>query len=901
MPPVRKFFAALALCGALALTPETAGAAASGQASGNYIVRFDHWTDADERDFGEFVQAIGNSGCPTVDACLKGPWNPFQASDSPSAHFYSDCAQFPYVLRAYFAWKRGLPFSYESGVSARGAAADPRYSRNGNTVTARTDVRTGSTSGYALLTELQRAISTATYRTHPDIDSPVPPDFYSPALGKSIRPGTVIYDPNGHAAIVTRVEQDGRIAFIDSHPDNTVTHEFYDLRFVRSVPGVGAGFKNWRPVRLVGYRNGPNGALLGGRIELARNAEIADFSDEQYYGNGARPDDDNWANSTFTLTGEQLDYYDYVRAKVGSGKLEFDPVKEVAEMVDSNCSDLHYRAQAVDIAIQANIQNHPEPDRLPRNIYGTSGDWETYSTPSRDARLKTAFKELRDKAERFVGMYEKGDTRHLIYNGNDIVGDMLAAYDRGIAKCSVSYTRSNGAPVTLSYEQARNRLFQISFDPYQCIERRWGASDPSELSSCRDGDNKRAWYDAEQNLRNQIDRTYDARMDFSMADLQTPGPGKGVPTPPDTDVRGYLVSMQGKVVPQQLVAQSAQSAAGTASDAAPGAPATAVLAVDPVAEAQRAQAWQKQQQAEAFAAWRSARQERFAAWQRSSCGGRVAEASTAPVGLGDTTAGQPCSAPTSAPRAQGEIWDFPEAPVMMALPAGNFEMGSHPDEPGRELNESPQHLVEIPHPLAVSRTLVTFDEWDACVADGGCKGYSPMDAHWGRGKQPVINVSWSDALAYAAWLSAKTGQHYRLLSEAEWEYAARAGSGTPFWWGETISTQNANYDPADFPASYSEPGKYLGKPTPVDAYPPNPFGLTDMGGNIWQWTADCWNETYARAPTHGEAWTTGDCNRRVVRSGAFNNKPAYVRSAFRFWEVGDLRSALIGFRVARDL
>jgi formylglycine-generating enzyme required for sulfatase activity len=88
----------------------------------------------------------------------------------------------------------------------------------------------------------------------------------------------------------------------------------------------------------------------------------------------------------------------------------------------------------------------------------------------------------------------------------------------------------------------------------------------------------------------------------------------------------------------------------------------------------------------------------------------------------------------------------------------------------------------------------------------------------------------------------------------------------------------------------------------VDAFPPNPFGLTDMSGNLWQWTADCWNETYgARAPTHGEAWTTGDCNRRVVRGGAFNNTPAFARSAFRFWEVGDLRSALVGFRVARDM
>jgi formylglycine-generating enzyme required for sulfatase activity len=869
------------------------------QGSGSFVIRFDHWSDADERDYSQFVQLIGDSGCPTVDACLKGPWNPFHASDSPSARFYSDCAQFPYVLRAYFAWKRNLPFSYESGVSVRGSG-DARYSKDGNIVTARTDVKTGSMSGPALLTEMQRAISTASYRMHPDIDSPLPPDLYSAALGpKSIRPGTMIYDPNGHAALVTRVDRDGRIAFIDSHPDNTVTHEFYDLRFVRSRPGQGAGFKNWRPVRLVGYHTGPDGALVGGHMELARNSEIADFSDEQYYGNGARPaGDDDWANSTFTLNGEQLDYYDYVRAKVGGGKLEFDPVKEVAEMVDSNCNDLHYRAQAVDIAIQAGIENRGEPDRLPRNIYGTSGDWESFSTPSRDARLKTAFKELRDKAERFVTMYERGDTRHLIYHGNDIVGDMLAAYDAGVAKCSVGYTRSSGASVALSYEDARKRLFLMSFDPYQCIERRWGASEQSELASCRDDGNKSAWYDAEQNLRNQIDRTYEARMDFSLDELRTPGAGKGVATPPDTDVRAYLVSMQGKVSPQMAVQPAPVAAMAQATPSAPGLIPTPVVAApvdDPEADAARAQEQKKQQQAADLAEWRAARKAKFAEWHDKECAGRVA--STAPL----ADASQACTS-SSAPRAIGEIWDMPDAPVMMALPAGSFTMGSPGSEPGRKSNEGPQHHVDIPRPFAVSQTLVTFHEWDACVADGGCKGYSPMDARWGRGKQPVINVSVSDAEAYAAWLSAKTGHHYRLLSEAEWEYAARAGTDTPFWWGDTISTERANYDSVDFPASYSVAGKYIGMPTPVDKYAPNLFGLTDMAGNIWQWTADCWNENYSgHAPGNGEAWRSGDCNRRVVRGGAFNQVPAYERSAFRFWEVGDLRSSLVGFRVAREM
>jgi hypothetical protein len=315
---------------------------------------------------------------------------------------------------------------------------------------------------------------------------------------------------------------------------------------VRTVPGAGAGFKNWRPQHLVGATRRGDGTLTGGHIELARNADIADFSLEQYFGTEARPvDDADWAKGWFKLNGEILGYYDYVRAKLAGGQLHFDPVKEVHDMVLSNCADLHYRVQAVDVAITAGIQKQPEPDRLPSNIYGTDGDWETFSSPSRDARLKTAFKELRDATERFVIMYERGGDPHLSYLGSDMVGDVLATYDRDTAACSIAYTRSDGSHVTIGYEEARQRLFRMSFDPYHCVERRWGASDAAELATCGDGATKQAWYAAEQPLRNQIDRTYGARMDYGLAELGTPGDGKGVAEPPDVDVRAYLVRVRG--------------------------------------------------------------------------------------------------------------------------------------------------------------------------------------------------------------------------------------------------------------------------------------------------------------------------------------------------------------------
>ena len=515
-----------------------------------YVVRYDHWTDADERAYSEFIQAIGDSQCHTVDSCLHGAWNPFAGSDSDDVTFHSDCAQLPYVLRTYFAWKRGLPFSYESNVDPRGHTNDIRYTIDGNEVSARTDVLSNSMTGYAMLGAVRDGISSASFRIHPDVEEPYEPDMYSPTIQpKSIRPGTMVYDPNGHVVTIYRIFPNGRLEYFDAHPDESVTRGFFDERFVRSRPDMGAGFKNWRPAMLVGAKRRADGALIGGHVVLAANKDIPDFSVEQYFGNGKRPDDDSdWSEGGFTLNGQTLDYYDYVRAKLAGGKLEFDPVQEVRDMVDSNCNDLHYRSDAVNLAIQAGTQKRAEPDRLPPNIYGTEGDWEIYSTPSRDARLKTSFKEVRENVQRFVEYYRARDPR-IVYKGSDLVGDLIAAYDNRAAACKLSYTRSDGSLVTLTYEEARQRLFLMSFDPYQCIERRWGATDPKELATCRDNPNKAAWYGAEQNLRNQIDRTYDARMDFTLEELHTPGPGKGVATPPDIDARAYLVAMR-KVVMQ---------------------------------------------------------------------------------------------------------------------------------------------------------------------------------------------------------------------------------------------------------------------------------------------------------------------------------------------------------------
>jgi formylglycine-generating enzyme required for sulfatase activity len=241
-----------------------------------------------------------------------------------------------------------------------------------------------------------------------------------------------------------------------------------------------------------------------------------------------------------------------------------------------------------------------------------------------------------------------------------------------------------------------------------------------------------------------------------------------------------------------------------------------------------------------------------------------------------------------------------KCPEVIVVPAGEFNMGSPEDEPDRNKNESPQHIVRFARQFAVGRFAVTFDEWDACVADGGCNGYIPSDNGWGRGNRPVIHVSWTDAQAYVAWLSSKTGKTYRLLTEAEREYVTRAGTTTPFWFGSTISLEQANFDDKH-PYNNSPPGGRRGETLPVDSFAPNPWGLYQVHGNVWDWVEDCFNDSYVGSPSDGSAWTSGGCDKHVLRGGAWIDQPRFLRSAFRLRDVTSRRYNLQGFRVARPL
>ncbi|MEQ9316409.1 MAG: SUMF1/EgtB/PvdO family nonheme iron enzyme [Henriciella sp.] len=237
---------------------------------------------------------------------------------------------------------------------------------------------------------------------------------------------------------------------------------------------------------------------------------------------------------------------------------------------------------------------------------------------------------------------------------------------------------------------------------------------------------------------------------------------------------------------------------------------------------------------------------------------------------------------TSGAAAAADVFsDCEICPQMKRLEGGTFLMGSPDDEDGRTGNESPRHEVSL-QPFAIGIDEVTFDQWDACVEDAGCGGYTPPDRGYGRGAQPVIGVSWNDAQAYVSWLSRKTGRAYRIPSEAEWEYAARGGTATPYWWGARFDSSIAPTNAPVAPASLPE----------------NPFGLRAMLGNAREWVEDCYVNNYVDAPTDGSARQSGDCQRRVLRGGAWGRDADDHRVANRARLDRSVRDKVFGFRVA---
>ncbi len=517
------------------------------------------WSEQDEQNWSLFVQAVGQAvekrKCGKVSQCLKSSnINPYALSDinGPKLNHYADCADFPYYMRAYFAYKNSLPFGIVTEVSPNAVEGnlgkDIRYNPYGNHPNKRTDFTQNDDSLpiSKIFNELiPYMISSATYRMPPDkFDTGVFSDLYSAQISdKAIIPGTLIYDPNGHVALIYKVTDDGLIYYVDAHPDNSLTTGLFSPKFARSNPNQGAGFKKFRPLYLEGATRLDDGSFWGGKIKSYKNSELSNYGIEQYW--GTEPAHDNrWSKGLFIFAGEEMSFYEYTRNKISKTNLKLNPMTEMKTIMSDICVALNDRVTAVDDAIKQGINSKSHPNRLPENIYGTSGEWESYSTPSRDARLKTAYKDLYDQMAQLIKKVENGHSS-VEYEGTDLKQDLIENYNNLSSSCQIAYTNSNGDLVTLNFEQVRQRLFSLSFDPYHCAELRWGAPlGSNEVKSCQSTENKNLWYKAEQSLRNQIERRYDINMAFDLKELlASPLDIGGTATPPETDLLKLLNSI----------------------------------------------------------------------------------------------------------------------------------------------------------------------------------------------------------------------------------------------------------------------------------------------------------------------------------------------------------------------
>jgi hypothetical protein len=509
------------------------------------------WSQQDELGFMNFIQSLGRSTCNTVEKCLSQSSNILRSMEDLLFTHYSDCADFPYYLRSYYAYKNGLPMSFTTEVEINplspedqakvaqrredirikdGEEAalkydkrllDNRYSVDGNSPKAKLNIpnSSGTPRDFGLVgPRIMDQVSSATLRmlsTRPGLPET---DFYSPKLHKgSIRPGTVLYNPSGHVAIVYDVTEKGEVLYIDAHPDNSVTRGSFGSEFPYSRMTHGGNFKNFRPFELVNVTKNSDGSIQKGSVRALVDAEISDYSLEQYLGNGINGDGS--PNFKINPTDKKnANYYEWIKFKISGGVYRLDPVFEMKNEMSQLCAIAKDRVEAVQAAIDNKIFLKPHPDKLPANIYGTEGEWESYSTPGRDLRLRKKVLEIPAAAKNWLQRFNQQDPL-IQYNGNDLKQDLIKTYLDSVLNCKIVYINSVGKSVQLGLETLLGRMTRLSYDPYACPERRWGATGAAELNSCADDQEKTEWHLLQQFLRNADEKDTTGVHGWSLSEL----------------------------------------------------------------------------------------------------------------------------------------------------------------------------------------------------------------------------------------------------------------------------------------------------------------------------------------------------------------------------------------------
>ncbi|MCI5150026.1 MAG: hypothetical protein D3916_11675 [Candidatus Electrothrix sp. MAN1_4] len=316
---------------------------------------------------------------------------------------------------------------------------------------------------------------------------------------ESIVPGTVYYDANGHVLVVSRVDDDGTVWFVDAHPDNSLTEKRFGSYLSRGSCKQGGGFRCWRHQEV----------SRTGSFTLTSNGNSSFFDEEK-----------SQCQSSYQVDGRELDYHQWVKRMLATGNGKVDPIKEVQQQLTALDQALQDRVDSIAAAVARNIHRQPHPSSLPYNIYGTVGDWEAYSTPGRDARLKAQVREIYTLITDSVHAVAQGAHP---YEFDGTATELVQQFDRIWQEQSrniqIAYDNSSGNTVTRTLEEIMDQLFLLSFDPYHCPELRWG---DTESDSCPDGTSKRWWYDQEQRLRNVIDTDHRAHTTLDWGPAKTP-------------------------------------------------------------------------------------------------------------------------------------------------------------------------------------------------------------------------------------------------------------------------------------------------------------------------------------------------------------------------------------------
>lgn len=488
-----------------------------------YMIKKPYWDEHDEQEFSDFVAKIGSSKCKSLSECLKSDANPYRHNDPEDLEVYADCADFPYMLRAYFAWKKGLPFSLVTGLASKdppsedGKMIDYRTTKNGNKIAARTGFAAEPILGPGgeivggkhytiedIWDVVHNRASSSMYRTDPRDESiRLFSDLFPVPLSRDvIKPGTVIYNSNGHVAVVYKVSDNGDVGYLQASTDYAVTRGvFSKSAFPQSRIEHGWGFKNWRPQNLAGATKKRIKNEKGEPVDIFLSGEIHGKSDDQLRKEGKfsleQYQHQSWK---YDYNGQKLDWEDYVSAKLSRSAWRRDPLADFRKRLSAICIQASNRVESVNKAVEQGVHLKPHPEKMPTNIFvADQPEWEAFSTPGRDADLRSMILDLRTFTKNLLSM-SKEELSKTSYSGTSLKKDLKNEYMKIGSECKVNYKNSRGKEVALALSEVISRADKLSFDPYHCPELRWGASG-KELASCVQFQGSMDWYHAQQGLR----------------------------------------------------------------------------------------------------------------------------------------------------------------------------------------------------------------------------------------------------------------------------------------------------------------------------------------------------------------------------------------------------------------